>query len=179
MPIMRLPSLAVLVPLGMLAVGTSGCAHGRERRAARAVPDAEVAADPEVIVSEPPAPADEARGRPRLSRTVTLGQSSGEAVYSGGAPAAPPGGSGGPAVVVNNNVIVNGAAGGYYGGYYGGGYYGSGVPYGMRDAAPRGATNAWAPTGWEGAGRTAAPGQTPHVGGNWSPPPSSGPRAMR
>jgi RNA polymerase primary sigma factor len=33
--------------------------------------------------------------------------------------------------------------------------------------------------GWQGARATAAPGQTPGVGGSWSPPPSYGPAQMK
>ena len=93
---------------------------------------------------------------------------------------------------MNNNItVVNGQPGYGYGGYYGtyGGYgyggYGRGSSalhggHGGDGMSGRGGSNgAWAPTGWEGAGRTAAPGHTPGVGGNWAPAPSYGPRSQR
>ncbi|MDB5218857.1 MAG: hypothetical protein JWO86_6784 [Myxococcaceae bacterium] len=134
------------------------------------------------VAAEPPAP-----GRRRLSETVTLGQGTTEPIYVPGQPQQQAG-AGANGVVVNNNItVMNGQQPGYgYGGYYGGyGYGGYGRGTGGlgagRDArgagmAPNGA---WAPSGWEGAQRTAAPGHTPGVGGNWAPPPSFGPRSQR
>jgi hypothetical protein len=94
--------------------------------------------------------------------------------------------TGGPNVVVNNNITVVGGPT-VYGGYGGYGYSRStGRSNGGRVDSTAGRGNgqgtpsqAWAPSGWEGAGRTAAPGQTPHVGGNWAPPPSHGPRQFK
>ena len=66
----------------------------------------------------------------------------------------------------------------HHGGY--GGYGGYGRTYGTRDGSRTQQTQqSYAPNGWEGAGRTAAPGMTPHVGGNWAPPPSHGPRQLK
>ena len=86
-------------------------------------------------------------------------------------------------VVVNNTVVVQAPPPMYYGGY---GSYGA-YSYGYRGAGrvsdgPRGGSRGssmWGSTGWEGARRTAAPGQTPGIGGNWSPPPSFGPAQMK
>ncbi|HEY8074419.1 MAG TPA: hypothetical protein VIF62_09920 [Labilithrix sp.] len=117
--------------------------------------------------------------RPRLTKTVTLGQSEDGYAQPAAAPAA-----GGPTVIVNNNIYVNGSAPPAYGGYYYGGYGG----YGGR-ANGTGSQGTYAPSqgnygssfgGYSNTGpRTAAPGQTPGVGGNWSPAPSYGPRQMR
>jgi hypothetical protein len=177
--------LLVMTSLALLGALSSGCAHALESREDRVVvavdtkssePATEVTEAPPVIVTEP------AVARPRLSRTVTLGEGTAEPVY-----ATPPRTQGtgqpGPNVVVNNNITVVGSPP-VYGGYGGASYgrsFNSGVGYGMRDASGRGSGShsAWAPSGWEGAGRTAAPGQTPHVGGNWSPAPSHGPRQFK
>jgi hypothetical protein len=80
---------------------------------------------------------------------------------------------------VNNNINMTPPVvyGGYgYGGYGGYSYRGSrgGAVGGRAGTSP-----AWRASGWEGAQRTAAPGQTPGVGGNWSPPPSYGPQQMK
>ena len=120
--------------------------------------------------------------RPRLAQTVTLGQGGPEAVYSGAAPQQAQGMTGGsPNVVVHNNITVVGSPA-VYGGY-GYGYGGYGGATGARDYGRGNASTsragAYAPTGWEGAQRTAAPGHTPGVGGNWAPAPSHGPRAMK
>jgi hypothetical protein len=134
--------------------------------------------------------------RPRLSRTITLGQ--GEPTYTDGR-APDPAQYGGPNVVVNNQVFVQPSPGLFYGGYGGYGYgYGSrgyghggdgrGAGSGGRFSPGAGvqgagrapnAPSAWSATGWEGAQRTAAPGQTPAVGGNWAPVPDVGPKPMR
>lgn len=158
---------------GMLLL--SGCAAAPHEEVVTAHSEviAVDAAPPEV--APPPAP------RPRLSRTLTLGQGSESVAYSPAQPPPVPPAAAAPAVVVNN-ILVPGTpvygGGGYYG-YRGGGYPGGyGLPRGeARPGAPT--SGAWAPSGWEGAGRTAAPGQTPGVGGNWAPVPSYGPRAMR
>lgn len=124
------------------------------------------------------ASADEAQApivaRPRLARTVTLGEVDHAPSPS---PVAGAGNAGGPTVIVNNVISVSSAplALGYGG-------YGirSSSAYGFRDGYGRGrSVQAWAPTGWEGAGRTARPGQTPNVAGNWAPAPSYGPRQMK
>jgi hypothetical protein len=144
-------------------------------------------------VVQPVAPAAPA-GRRRLSETVTLGQGTTEPLYVPGQQGQVQQASTANGVVVNNNItVVNGQQPGYgYGGYYGdygyGGYGGFGRGSGAlgtgrdsRGAAGAGmpANGAWAPSGWEGAQRTAAPGHTPGVGGNWAPPPSFGPRSQR
>lgn len=134
------------------------------------------------------APVDQPTAPPRLSHVVTLGEES----Y---APMPVPGAAsqGNGTVVINNNVTVGGGYGygGYgYGGYaygyggtgYGRGYYRGGGYTGSstyQASHAAGGSNSWGATGWEGAGRTAAPGHTPNVGGNWSAPPSAGPRPMR
>ena len=120
--------------------------------------------------------------RPRLAQTVTLGQGGSEAVYAGAAPQQAQGMTGGgPNVVVNNNITVVGSPG-VYGGYgygYGGGYGGAGARDYGRGSSSTSRAGAYPPTGWEGAQRTAAPGRTPGVGGNWAPAPSYGPRTMK
>ena len=119
--------------------------------------------------------------RPRLAQTLTLGQGGSEAVYTGAAPQLAQGMTGGgPNVVVNNNITVVGSPP-VYGGYgYGyGGYGGATVARDYGRGSSSTSRGAYAPTGWEGAQRTAAPGRTPGVGGNWAPAPSHGPRAMR
>jgi hypothetical protein len=134
------------------------------------------------------APAAAPPGRRRLSETVTLGQGTTEPIYVPGQQGQGQQQGAANGVVVNNNItVVNGQQPGYgYGGYYGGYGYGG---YGRgssalgsgRDSRGAGmpANGAWAPTGWEGAQRTAAPGRTPGVGGNFAPPPSFGPRSQR
>jgi hypothetical protein len=131
----------------------------------------------EVIVTEQPAQvaAEPPPTRPRLSRTVTLGEGTdSQYQYAGEAARPPQGAAQGSNVVINNNVVVNGGApAGYgYGGYGYGGYV-------QRGGYGRPTTSSWGTTGWEGARRTAAPGQTPGVGGNWAPPPSYGPAQMK
>jgi hypothetical protein len=137
------------------------------------------------------APAAAPAGRRRLSETVTLGQGTTEPIYVPGQQGqgqAQQGAANG--VVVNNNItVVNGQQAGYgYGGYYGGYGYGGGYGRGAgalgsgrdsRGGAGTPSNGAWAPNGWEGAQRTAAPGRTPGVGGNFAPPPSFGPRSQR
>jgi hypothetical protein len=158
-----------LVALGPFV---AACAHGaaapppEERVVLATVEDAPAVAP----VEAPPA-------RPRLSRTVTLGQGNEDPTY-GAAPApqavAPPPQS---SIVVQNNVTVGVPA--YYGGYYGygsGGYAGPRSGYGEGRGRP---SSSWGTDGWEGARRTAAPGKTPGVGGNWPAPPSYGPAQMK
>lgn len=145
------------------------------------------------VDSTPPASAEyiapaAPEARPRLSRTITLGQGA-DSAYSAPSQAPAPGTAGGTPVVVNNTVVVqNGGYVGYpsygygygYGGYGAGGYrLGSGGRTDGRGASRAGGPSTWSTTGWEGARRTAAPGQTPVIGGNWSPPPSYGPAQMK
>jgi hypothetical protein len=155
-----------------------GCAHTeqappRDERVVLAV-DASPSPMPESAF-QPDAPAS----RPRLSRTVTLGQTESGYPEPQGPATAPPMVTA-PTVVVNNNVVVYaGGTPGYYGGYYGGygGYAGYGHAAGTVPA-PGGAGGSFG--GYSNTGpTTAAPGHTPGVGGNWSPAPSYGPRQMR
>lgn len=182
---LELVTVAALVSILPLTgcVGSAGNASG-SGRVVVAVDGHESTSTQQMEVTEivPPIAAPEQPARRRLSQTITLGETSSEPTYRQ-APGAP--GPAGPNVTVNNNVtVVNQppAYGGYggFGGYggYGGVGYGSG---GRTDGSSRsGSTrSAWAPNGWEGAGRTAAPGRTPGVGGNWSPAPSHGPAPMR
>lgn len=163
-------TLSLALALG----GLVGCSHASEAPPPRALPYA-----PHV---EAQASSEKPVARPRLSRSVTLGQGVEEAYQ----PSADPGPGAQPSsnVVINNNVTVIGAPPVYgYGGYgYGGWGYGWGS--GARDArvgsSPRNwGSQPWGSTGWEGAQRTAPPGQTPGVGGSWSPPPSYGPAQMK
>ena len=180
---MRPRALAPVALVTLLGVSHLGCAHS-SRMAESATEDTTVArserraedpAIPETAFEEPaPAP------RPRLSRTITLGQ--GETVYGEARPPAAAGAPGGPTVIVNNQVVVSPGYGYGYGYGYGGGF-GRGV---RSDVAPAGfgatGTGSFSssnPPGWEGARRTAPPGQTPGVGGNWAPPASYGPAPMR
>jgi hypothetical protein len=188
--------MRLLLVLGSISVAAlTGCAAsvggaGPERSVvvvdadpARARTSSEVVEVTEVV--QPIAP-EAAQARPRLAQTVTLGQGTSEAPYAGPAPQQAAGAPGGN-VVVNNNITVVGGTPGYGGyGYYGG-YGGYGYGYGSSGARDHGrgsgstsrGSGAWAPSGWEGAGRTAAPGHTPGVGGNWAPPSSHGPRQMK
>jgi hypothetical protein len=181
----RLVSVAALAALVPLSALTSACAPTvRSSSEERSVVVVDAPSTTVVTEAPPPVVVEPPSARPRLSQVVTLGQGTSEAVYtgaSGAPPAAPANG-----VVVNNNVtIVNGQGG--YGGYgygYGGYGYGgrAGTGYGGRDSYGRGSSTggqAWAPNGWEGARRTAAPGQTPNVGGNWAPVPSHGPKQLK
>jgi hypothetical protein len=192
---MRIPAglISSLAALGAAGLAGMGCATSMgsasgDGRVVVAV-DTPTQSSSELVqvteVVQPAAPGPAAPGRRRLSETVTLGQGTTEPIYVPGQPQQQAGANG---VVVNNNItVMNGQQPGYgYGGYYGGYGYGgygrgtSGLGAG-RDArgagmAPNGA---WAPSGWEGAQRTAAPGHTPGVGGNWAPPPSFGPRSQR
>lgn len=168
----------------------TGCAHQSEMHestysvvtAPPPQPQGEViAVDQQAVQEEAP------RARPKLTQTITLGQSNNDATYSAPAPVPGQAGQGGNTqnVTVNNNVVVHQPP--VYGGYGGYGSYGygySGRGYGVRSdgfgrsGSSRGAT--WGNTGWEGArGRPAAPGATPGVGGNWAPAPSFGPSQMK
>jgi hypothetical protein len=172
-----------LVVLGS-GIWLAACTHTRSVDSAQVIAPA-----PEpVVMSEPPAldqpeVAAPPQARPRLSRTLTLGQGT-EAPYM---PSAPPGQaaqSQNQSVVVNNNVVVHGGVPGYGYGYPAyGGYRAYGRPTTFYSNDGRGGgyrgTSPWSSTGWEGARRTAAPGQTPGVGGNWAPPPSYGPAQMK
>jgi hypothetical protein len=165
--------------LALFACLAAGCSHNTEEvRSTNAVvqtsPEREV-----VAVDRPQFEAEPPRARPRLSQTLTLGQSNPDATYAGDRPPPPPQPAG-PNVVVNNNVYVNGPPV-VYGGYPGyGGYGGYGRSSGRESFGSRGTgTGQWGSNGFEGARRTAPPGQTPGIGGNWSPPPSYGPAPMR
>jgi len=177
--------MRLLLVLGSLSlVAITGCAAtaGQERVVVAVDGPAARNSSEVVEVTEvvPPVTLEAAPTRPRLSQTLTLGQGAVEPVYT----AAPPQqarGANGSNVVVNNNVTVVGAPP-VYGGYggYGYGYGGAGVArdYG-RGSSSTSRSGAWAPSGWEGAQRTAAPGHTPGVGGNWAPPANHGPRTMK
>jgi len=110
-----------------LALASAGCSHDTEEPRtpathAHASDEAVPATDPdhEVIAvdvaPEPPPPP--ATSRPRLSRTITLGETQYEPLPD----APPPGpGGGGTTVVVNNYVMTPPPYAAYYGGYsYGG-----------------------------------------------------------
>jgi hypothetical protein len=174
-----------------LAVGSGGCAttlgsaSGHENVVVAVDAPVTHTSNDVVEVTEvvPPVAVESAPPRRRLSQTVTLG--SAEPVYAV-PPAQRAAGANGGGVVVNNNITVVNAQPAVYGGYGYGGYGGYGAGYAGssrgdgRGASSRTSTSgAWAPTGWEGAQRTAAPGHTPGVGGNFAPPPSHGPRALR
>ncbi len=165
-----------------------GCAHGADR--ARDVespppppPEREVLA----VESPPPEPVfDAPPARPKLTRTLTLGQGNDASTYQG-APTRTVGAPAGAAQGTVTNIYINNqasafAAGGGYGGRGYGGY--RGAPGGGYAGSPGSGSagrggSAWGASGWEGAGRTAGPGRTPGVGGNWSPAPSYGPAPMR
>jgi hypothetical protein len=156
-----------------VALALLGCAHEEELRPAR-----EPAPESTFSMAPPPATyATEAppQGRPRLSKTITLGEDD----YSPVAPPPPAGAAGnnGVNVTVNNNINVSPPV--IYGGYGYGGYGYSYGGYRGGDAHVGRTSPAWRGSGWEGAQRTAAPGQTPAVGGNWAPPPSYGPQQMK
>ncbi len=170
--------------IGLSAVVLAGCAHAREEVRATTVtaePATETIEREVLAIDSAPPPEVVPVARPRLARTITLGQGA-EQPYI---PAAPPQARTGSAsasanVIVNNNVIVQGGAPAYYGGGYGYGratsfYGGESRSFGTTPSTPP----QWGATGWEGARRTAAPGQTPAVGGNWSPAPSYGPAQMK
>lgn len=184
--------LAVVPILAFAAMGVMmGCATTMgSHRTVVAVDAPPTHTSSEVVVNDtlvPPVAAEQAPSRRRLSQTVTLGQGTSEPIYA--APASQQGPSTSGNVTVNNNITVVNQQPAVYGGYGGYGYgygygYGTGVGYGGAGARDvRSSTgntrSAWAPTGWEGAQRTAAPGRTPGVGGNFAPAPSFGPKEMR
>lgn len=190
---MRSLLAAPLVALFCLA----GCAHSSEMHESTvssmsAPPPSQPSSDPqgEVIAVDQQYVQEEApRARPRLTQTITLGQSNAEATYSAPPPSQAQGGQGGNNVIVNNTVVVQNQAPAVYGGWGGYGGYGS-YGYGYRGGSGArvdgrssgGSTRAatWGNTGWEGAqGRPAAAGATPSVGGNWASAPSYGPRQMK
>lgn len=182
---MRLLSIATVLFGGVLSFGCAtslGSASGQERVVVAVDPPVQRTSTGTVEVTEvaPSAAAQPEPPRRRLAQTVTLGQGAGGDY----APLPPPQGvaGNGTSVTVNNNVtVVNGQP--VYGGYgygYGYGGYGYSGNVGVREG--RGTTSspqAWAPNGWEGAQRTAAPGKTPNVGGNFPPVQSSGPAQMK
>ncbi|WP_146652949.1 hypothetical protein [Labilithrix luteola] len=152
--------LTAALALGALAA----CSHAPDSAPPRALPF-----DDQPVVQVAPPAAETPVARPRLSRTVTLGQGAQEAYQPSPDPPAAPGPSSN--VVVNNNVTVIGASPVYgYGGYgYGYGGWGYGWGGGGRDARVGSSTRnwgsqPWGSTGWEGAQRTAPAGQTPGVG---------------
>lgn len=159
------------------ALALVGCAHTNEE--VRTATTVDAPSEREVIaIVEPAAQEEMPRARPRLSRTVTLGQGTPDAEYTG--PTAPqpkvePPRS--PTVIVNNTIVNSPPVYGYGYGYGSWGYRGYGYGRG-HDAAPP-SRGSWGTTGWEGASRTAAPGQTPGIGGNWPAVPSYGPAQMR
>lgn len=189
-----LAALAGLSALSAVGCATSMGSASGEGRVVVAVdtPSQSSSERSEVVqvteVVPPVAPAAAPPGRRRLSETVTLGQGTTEPIYMPGQQGQAQQGAANGVVVNNNITVVNGQQPGYgYGGYYGGYGYGG---YGLgssalgsgrdsRGGAGMPANGAWAPNGWEGAQRTAAPGRTPGVGGNWAPPPSFGPRSQR
>lgn len=164
-------------------VAITGCAATTGQERVVVAVDAPVARNSSEVVEVTevvaPVPLEAAPMRPRLSQTLTLGQGTAEPVYTVAAPQQAQGTSG-SSVVVNNNITVVGAPPVYGYGGYGYGYGGAGVArdYGRGNSSTS-RSGAWAPSGWEGAQRTAAPGRTPGVGGNWAPAPSHGPRAMK
>lgn len=189
------PLVAKALPLALVSLASFGCAtsmgssSGRDRVVVAVEPQP-TSTSSEVEITEPivpPVAQAQAPGRRRLSQTVTLGQGESEPIYS--TPDAQRGTSTSPNVTVNNNITVVNQTPAFYGGYGGyGGYRGySSAARGSRGGDARGTSgtsrgpsrSAWAPTGWEGAQRTAAPGRTPGIGGNWAPAPSYGPAPMR
>lgn len=170
----------------VVAASLMACAHTREDLLAT-TSGAEAAAGDGRQDRMGPDPASSPGGRaapsrPRLSHTVTLGQGA-QAPYMPSTVPAPPVAVPSSGVMVNNHVVVQGAPqypGGYlgYGGYSYGAYGRPSRAVDGHSGAP-GAPSRWGASGWEGPRRTAAPGQTPGVGGNWSPPPSFGPATMK
>lgn len=161
-----------------------GCAHTREQVVATGG-TAPPTVESEVRAADTaPPPPESAPVRPRLSQTITLGQGTESPYAPAPAPTQAAGTTQSQNVVVNNNIIVQGMPQ-YYGGYAGyggyanyGGYGRATSSYDGRGAGPRG-TSQWSSSGWEGARRTAAPGQTPGIGGNWAPAPSYGPATLK
>lgn len=179
--------LPLLVGSVIVGLGLGGCAHREDVHVA--VPQKGDMATPSVAeqqdrderdvlaVENQPPPAPSQAARPRLAQTITLGEQNYAPPPVPGQPAT---GNGSPTVVVNNyNVQQTTPA--YYGYGYGSarGFYGSRATTFNDGRGSRGSTPQWGSTGWEGARRTAPPGHTPGVGGNWSPVPSYGPAPMR
>lgn len=180
---LALVSLVALAPLGC-ATGMGSVSSSERVVVAVDAPPASKSSD--VVVTEtivPPAAQEAAPGRRRLSQTITLGQGTSEPIYA--VPAAPQAAGNAGNVTVNNNVTVVNQPPVVYGGYgygYGAGYGGGfsrPAPQELRGAGTGSSRSAWAPNGWEGAQRTAAPGRTPGIGGNFAPAPSFGPAPMR
>jgi hypothetical protein len=166
----------------LVALALFGCAHTSEQHVQTTSTTVAAPEEREVIAIVDPPPAEEApRTRPRLSQTVTLGQGTSDAQYTG--PAAPPAArpdASHPTVIVNNTIVQQPPVYGYgYGGYGSWGYRGYGYGTMRPDAFGAPSRTTWGTNGWEGARRTAAPGQTPGIGGNWAPAPSYGPAPMR
>ncbi|MBX3231089.1 MAG: hypothetical protein KIT84_37130 [Labilithrix sp.] len=160
----------------LIPVFVAGCAEDEVMRPAAAPSSPAVWSNTEAApaLPEPPPPPP----RPRLSQTITLGQDD----YSPRPPPAPAAQGQGTSnnVTVNNNIVVQSPPVFYGGGFgYGYGGYGAARSGDGRTGVGVAPRTPWAPSGWEGAQRTAAPGQTPGVGGNWAPPPSHGPAPMR
>lgn len=152
----------------------AACAHMREEALTTVTAEA---APPTSFVAPPSEAAP--RGRPRLSQTITLGRGT-EQPFTPTAPR--PEVQQAPSVVVNNNVAVQGAPAYYgYGRYYGHGAYDRSATFHSSDGRTGGQRDVpqWGSNGWEGARRSAAPGQTPGIGGNWAPAPSYGPAPMK
>ena len=173
-----------------------GCAHAQQedvemphaRRSAVAAPLASVDREVIAVDTAPPQLTPAYGPRPRLSHVVTLGAGSDVAAYSSAEVRASAPAERAHTVVVNNYSPAGGAYGYLIGGGYGGhGYTLGGDRYVTAPRAGevygRGAQGQpitpWAPTGWEGPGRTAAPGQTPGIGGNFPAVRSFGPAPMR
>jgi len=175
------------VLLSTLGLAFIGCAH-REDVHVDSVPSVPVTStqresdEREVIAVENQPPAQQApAARPRLSQTVTLGE---QQAYAPQPVPTVQGQGQAPAVIVNNYNVQQAPPavyGGYGYGYGGGSFYGNRATTfndGRGGSSSRG-TPQWGSSGWEGARRTAAPGQTPGVGGNWAPVPSYGPSQMK
>ena len=124
-----------------------------------------------LLPAEPEAPPS----RPRLSHTITLGESyaTSPGPYALSSPGFYPGGT---SIVINNQVNVASPMPAYYGGGYYGGYV-----VGGRGAAPVVSTPAIArpSTGWGGPGTPTPAGHTPSVAGDWKPPTSYGPNRLQ
>jgi hypothetical protein len=109
--------------------------------------------------------------RRKVWRTITLGQTGD--VYANDQPAPEPGAA--ASEEADGVVVIGGGVTGY--GYPGeAGYVGD---FGFDPGFGVTVDGSRPPPGWEGAQRTARPGETPVVGGNWAPPPSYGPAPMR
>ncbi|MBS2018325.1 MAG: hypothetical protein JST00_35985 [Deltaproteobacteria bacterium] len=186
-PIALRPLVGGLVASALML---TGCAESVQSSRDTTVSEHVLTSAPPPAADLPPnafANDDAVAPRPRLSRTITLGQGGSETVYgTPTAPAQPPAvAPSEPNVTVNHITVVQqqpvyGYGFGGFGGYgYGGGRGGVARDGSSGNGNGPARSNAWAPTGWEGAGRTAAPGATPGVGGNFAPPPSFGPRQMK